>query len=586
VSYDGETPKPPSEWSEWQLKEEKGIVNLDNAYDEILPNSYIAVQKPGKTIEEAVIYKILQAEAGARTEYGLSSKTTTLVLSPQEQWWDSSPMVLWASPVYMAKGDLFATSKFVLSIDELSAIRRIVFHVQSEALVLAEAPIEEAVSGAEITLNGIYPDLKPGQIIILTGKQQAQENVYTSEKRIIREVGSESDFTVITLDKALTYTYQRDTVTINANVALATHGETVTEILGSGDASRAFQRFTLRQPPLTHVSASTPNGIRSTLEVHVNDLLWNEVPSFYGHGPNEKIYITRLDNDAKTTIQFGDGITGSRVPSGRENITATYRKGIGLGGMVKAGQLSTLLSRPYGVKEAVNPLPATGAADPETLDQARQNAPLTVLTLDRVVSLEDFANFANAFAGIDKARADWVWVGETRLVYVTVAGADGQKVAADSTLYQNLWTAIENSGTGRQPFHIETYVPLQFNIKAGIHIDPLYIKEKVMAEVKTTLEHDYSFERRRLGQPVTKSEIIAVIQGVDGVTAVDLDELYIVDAVGMTGTGIWGLMKPVLNSYLPARVAHWDTKLDGPAPAELLVVNPPGIIITAMEIVQ
>ena len=41
------------------------------------------------------------------------------------------------------------------------------------------------------------------------------------------------------------------------NVVRATHGETRFEVLGSGDAGKAFQAFTLKQPPLTWVSAQS-----------------------------------------------------------------------------------------------------------------------------------------------------------------------------------------------------------------------------------------------------------------------------------------------------------------------------------------
>ncbi len=54
--------------------------------------------------------------------------------------------------------------------------------------------------------------------------------------------------------ESLANSYIRSSVLINANVALATHGESVKEVLGSGDASASFQTFTLRQPPLTYVS--------------------------------------------------------------------------------------------------------------------------------------------------------------------------------------------------------------------------------------------------------------------------------------------------------------------------------------------
>ena len=61
---------------------------------------------------------------------------------------------------------------------------------------------------------------------------------------------------VLKFKSALTYPLVRKTVTINANVARATHGETVTEVLGAGDAAQPFQRFTLRQPPPSQVRRS------------------------------------------------------------------------------------------------------------------------------------------------------------------------------------------------------------------------------------------------------------------------------------------------------------------------------------------
>ena len=81
-------------------------------------------------------------------------------------------------------------------------------------------------------------------------------------------------------------------------MATATHGATVNETLGNGDGTQVFQGFTLKQAPLTYVSADTPSGIETTLSVWVDNELWSEVPFFYGHGPTEHIYITRQDGAA------------------------------------------------------------------------------------------------------------------------------------------------------------------------------------------------------------------------------------------------------------------------------------------------
>ena len=47
-----------------------------------------------------------------------------------------------------------------------------------------------------------------------------------------------------------------------------------------------------------------------------------------------------------------------------------------------------------------------------------------------------------------------------------------------------------------------------------------------MSDVETSLRDSFSFDARDFGQPVSQSEVIAVIQSVPGVTAVDLDKLY------------------------------------------------------------
>ncbi|MBW3536028.1 MAG: baseplate J/gp47 family protein, partial [Gemmatimonadetes bacterium] len=143
---------------------------------------------------------------------------------------------------------------------------------------------------------------------------------------------------------------------------------------------------------------------------------------------------------------------------GATNVRARYRKGIGAGGNVGSGKLTTLLSRPLGVSDAVNPSPATGGEDPETLDRARENAPLTTLTLDRAVSIADYRNFARAFAGIDKAHALWIPSGIGRGVLLTIAGVDGAEVPETSEVYGNLADALATYGDPLVPIRIVNHL--------------------------------------------------------------------------------------------------------------------------------
>ena len=153
--------------------------------------------------------------------------------------------------------------------------------------------------------------------------------------------------------------------------------------------------------------------------------MWTEIPSLRDAGPNDRVYQLRYGEDGSVRVVFGDGINGRRLPSGANNVVAWWRKGLGREGMVHAGQLSLLSGAPQGVKAVSNPLPATGAADGETLEEARTNAPLSVMTLDRIVTLRDYEDFARAFGGIAKAQAVWSWNGTSRAIALTVAGVAG-----------------------------------------------------------------------------------------------------------------------------------------------------------------
>src|SRR5262249_36234693 len=171
----------------------------------------------------------------------------------------------------------------------------------------------------------------------LTGIRADARGVSSVELLTLKDVLHQNGHTVLEFTKGLAHSYTRDTVALNANLTLATHGATVQETLGDGDLSQPHQSFTLKRPPLTYVSAPTPRGIASTLEIQVNDLKWKEAPTLYGLGPRSESYELRLADDGTPTINFGE--PASRLRTGSQNVRATYRTGIGLAGNVEEGTL-------------------------------------------------------------------------------------------------------------------------------------------------------------------------------------------------------------------------------------------------------
>ena len=518
-------------------------VDLDAVYPKILASSWLAFVDPN----DVELYNVTAITNASREDFALTGKTTRVTVDPNQ------------------------------NLDHFNRRSTVVF-AQSEQLERAEKPLTTPVEGNTIELDSIVDGLQAGQPIIITGKRDEADEDDSSEVAFIDSTSTNGTYTTLVLQAALAHSYVRATVTISANVVHATHGETVHEVLGSGNGAQTNQQFKLKKPPLTYVPAATASGAESTLELRVNGVLWQEAFSLYGLGPSVQSYIVRINNDAEATVIFGDGKQGARLPSGPENVTATYRAGLGSAGEVGAASLKLLKTRPFGVREVTNPVAASGAADPEQLDKARTNAPLTVLTLDRVVSLQDFENFAGGFTGIGKAQAISLWNGETYLVHLTVADDDGDAVPPD--VLQKLAAAIDAARDPVAEVHIDNYELLTFNLEATVQYDARYIATDVHDDIAQALQAAFSFDQRDFGRPVTAAEIISVMHQVAGVVAVDLDALYVVQPDSSTQEQASG--QTTLASVLPVLIARRENSTI--LPAQLLLINAAGISLTMQPV--
>jgi predicted phage baseplate assembly protein len=514
--------------------------DLDSRYEKIVPDSWAYFESD----DNSDLFRVTGVSYQSRAEYLISGETTRLTLE--------GPTL-----------DPFQ-----------SKVRETKVYAAPEELSLAQIDLVAPVKGAQIDLQQMIDPLPPaGTLVIVQGVTVG--GAMNAELAMVKSASNLPGRTRLQLEESLGAAYVRNTVKIYANVVQATHGETMAdEALGGGDGASAHQQFMLKKPPLTHLSAATPSGNRAELTVRVNGVAWEKVNSLYGLPPEAKSYVVRLDNMANARIIFGDGKMGARLPTGQENARATYRSGIGLDGNVGAGTLTLLKTRPFGVSSVTNPLAAAGAADPETLASARSNAPLTVKTLDRIVSLQDYQDFARAFAGVGKAAAVELWDGRQALVHVTIAGPQGEPVP-DNQL-DKLRTAMDAARDPARELCLGGFEKLSFSLSAGVLIGEAYVRSEVEAAIIAALKAAYAFDERAFGQPVNSAGVISTIQAVAGVVAVDLDKLY-VDGK---------LVK--FNNLLTSRSARFDsgsaveTTCGRVQPAQLLLINPNGITLLEM----
>jgi hypothetical protein len=612
-------------WNNFTIQ--NGVIDLDASYPKVVAGSWVALSTstppPGHPWSQGYVelYKVRQVSHLSRVDFALSSKITRIVPDTTEHldkdWFKLQDTLVFAQSEELPIAEKPSTRTVWGQEIELDGLvpalergRKIIVSGQrvyakaKRAVNLQSAPIgiRKRFVKLPIKANADSASLLAGETIRITEKPTLEAPVHLKWD-LVHETGeivhvtlpldalefvkeettttelAEIDYfnrnadgrATLILKQPLQHSFDRASVRILGNVARATHGESKTEVLGNGDAGQVFQSFTLKQTPLTFVSASNASGTESTMEVRVNDMVWTESPSFYGLGPHDRCYVTRRADDGQVTVQFGDGLSGARPPTGVENINANYRVGLGLAGNLDASQLSLLMTRPLGVKSVTNPQPGIGGDNPEPRDAARQNAPLTVLTLDRIVSLQDFEDFARAFAGIGKAQAIWVWSGTQRVAFLTVAGAKGGELIETQPPLSNLIAAIDSAREPTQAVQVGVFTQLQFRLSAKVLLENGYLADKIYAAVTSALLDNFSFDQRGFGQAVTASEVLAVMQVVEGVKAVDLDTLH------LTGNAAkW-------NPRLPANIARWDETEQQTLPSELLTIEETGIELKEMK---
>ncbi len=429
---------------------------------------------------------------------------------------------------------------FALDVPQVADVRSVqVYELTSGEISFSRRKFGGGPAQIPARTSQVYSDAIPIADITVGNLAMIADDLGQAEQVTITQVTAYSaplveSGVLIQFTPPLAHSYSGETALMYGNVVPATHGQTIKdETLGSGNGSQASQTFVLKKSPVTFTPDVTADrGAKNSLQVMVNGIRWQEARDFFGSTPGDQIYVTTINNDSSIQVEFGDGVYGARLPSGVNNVHAKYRQGWGAAGSVAAGKLTTLLDALPGLKSVTNPAASFGWADPETLAEARQNAPTTVLTFDRAVSLLDFENLARSYPGVGKARAAWVWNDEQQVVQLTCAASDGASIIP---IRANLLAYLDARRDPNRELVIIDFMPVGITLHAFIVADPNYDSATVLAAAQAAVGKAqlpdgtygfFAFERLNLDEDIHLSEVYAALQNVAGVVAVHVDVLH------------------------------------------------------------
>jgi predicted phage baseplate assembly protein len=317
------------------------------------------------------------------------------------------------------------------------------------------------------------------------------------------------------------------------NLLSVSRGKTVRgEVLGGGDATVAGQEFVLQNKPLTYLlsAASTSDGsYASTLRVWVEHVEWKEVPSFYGQPAGARIFVTREDENARTHVQFGDGVNGARLPSGTNNVIATYRYGSGANAP-DAGSLSVILSPLPGLKAVRNPVAVGGGDDPDPPEQIKQYAPQSVLAFGRAISGNDYETIAAQAPGVALARSYYSWDStQQRATAIVYVGDDASALNAAKV-------ALAGAIDPNRPAVVQQAKKIAVLVNLTLLVDPAFDGDSVKAAAGEALLDPqkglFSSKILRIGQSIYDSQIDAACLSVPGALALQSLQFSADDGVG------------------------------------------------------
>jgi hypothetical protein len=366
-----------------------------------------------------------------------------------------------------------------------------------------------------------------GTLLVPTNASQSFPNVGTTV--LVEDAVNDASLAFITptpAGTALTLSPPRPGLSLTSpidvmfNLLPFSRGKTVpSEVLGSGNPVVTAQDFTLKNTPVTYFAdpaSVSGDGFSSTVQVSVNNVAWQEVQSFYGQPPNARVFVLHEDDRGQTHVTFGDGVNGTLLPTGTNNVVATYR--YGAGAAAPAVETLTVIQSPQpGLKALRNPLQPTGGADADDPSRLKTLAPQSVLTFGRAVAKDDYVAIALT-AGADRAAAEYVFDPVSQRPKVTLW------VAGDANAVASAEQAVLAAAMPGQGLDVEVATPVAMTLSMTFLCDSTLDAPVIESALTTALtDPDTGLFGQRvigIGQMIYDSQIEAACLKVAGVQAV------------------------------------------------------------------
>lgn len=259
-----------------------------------------------------------------------------------------------------------------------------------------------------------------------------------------------------------------------------------------------------------------------------NGFAWRPKRDLLSSDEFAKEFVLETESDGVSFIRFGDDYNGKR-PDEETLFWADYRIGNGTKGNIGTNTIAHIITDSKSIEDVWNPLPAKGGKEPESIEEARQNAPWAFRVQERAVTPEDYAAMAEKHKEVQKAVAVFRWAGSWVTVFIAIDRYEGLEV--DKDFKEDIRDYLEKYRMAGHDIEIEgpLYVPLE--IEMQICIKPEYFRSDVKNAILQVFSNQKLTDRRpgvfhpdnfTFGQAVYLSRLYEAAQSIDGVQSVQI----------------------------------------------------------------
>lgn len=289
-----------------------------------------------------------------------------------------------------------------------------------------------------------------------------------------------------------------------------TQGQSVrAEPVGIGNG-QPYQKFTLIYPEVLEDTIDLISYENNT------EYYWERVENLIDSKPTDRHYVTELNEEGKTDINFGDGIFGMRPPLDAQ-IRTNYRYGGGVVGNLAVGKINYIYEADLemdGVDRVINHDKTDGGIDYESLDKAKIIAPKVYRTGGKAVTPTDFEDIAETVAGIARAKCVETFnlLNEVYLYVVT----DTFEVPSQALL-EKVKSEVDKVRVMNNRLIVLPAKFKEFDLDLKVYVHKGFTGEDVAMELEGHLRNAFAPENFEFGEPVFVSKIIDEAFSVAGV---------------------------------------------------------------------